>query len=71
MGAHELNDRQREVRVETCLAVLNRHTNEGILNRIVTCDGKWILFDNRKCSAGCLNPVSTSKQCPERKLTPR
>ena len=37
---HELNDRQREVRVETCLALLNRHTNEGILNRIVTCDEK-------------------------------
>ena len=35
---NELNDRQRDVRVETCLALLNRHTNEGILNRIVTCE---------------------------------
>ena len=68
---HELNDRQREVRVETCLALLNRHTNEGILNRIVTCDEKWILFDNRKRSASWLNPGSVPKQCPKRKLTPR
>lgn len=68
---HELNDRQREVRVETCLALLNRHTNEGILNRIVTCDEKWILFDNRKRSASWLDPGSAPKQCPKRKLTPR
>ena len=68
---HELNDRQREVRVETCLALLNRHTNEGILNRIVTCDEKWILFDNRKRSASWLDPGSAPIQCPKRKLTPR
>ncbi|XP_050663955.1 histone-lysine N-methyltransferase SETMAR-like [Leptidea sinapis] len=55
---HELNDRQREVRIETCLVLLNRHTNEGILNRIVTCDEKWILFDNRKRSASWLDPGS-------------
>ena len=68
---HELNDRQREVRVEACLALLNRHTNEGILNRIVTCDEKWILFDNRKRSASWLDPGSVPKQCSKRKLTPR
>ncbi|CAH0690202.1 unnamed protein product [Spodoptera exigua] len=68
---HELNDRQREVRVETCFALLNRHTNGGILNRIVTCDEKWILFDNRKRSARWLDPGSAPKQCPKRKLTPR
>ena len=68
---HELNDRQRQVRVETCRALLNRHTNEGILNRIVTCDEKWILFDNRKRSASWLDPGSAPKQCPKRKLTPK
>lgn len=47
---HELNDWQREVRVETLFALLTRHTNEGILNRIVTRDEKWILYDNRESS---------------------
>ncbi|XP_045455663.1 histone-lysine N-methyltransferase SETMAR-like [Melitaea cinxia] len=68
---HELNERQREIRIETCLALLNRHTNEGILNRIVTCDEKWILFDNRKCSASWLDPGSVPKQCPKQKVTLR
>ncbi|XP_045446270.1 histone-lysine N-methyltransferase SETMAR-like [Melitaea cinxia] len=71
---HELNECQREIRVcvsvETCLALLNRHTNEGILNRIATCDEKWILFDD-KCSASWLDPGSLPKKCPKRKITPK
>ncbi|CAG5047662.1 unnamed protein product [Parnassius apollo] len=54
---HKLNDRQREVRVETCLALLNRHTNEGILNRIVTCAEQWILFNNPKRSESCAGVI--------------
>ncbi|XP_045446564.1 histone-lysine N-methyltransferase SETMAR-like [Melitaea cinxia] len=68
---HELNERQREIRVETCFALLNRHTNEGTFNRIVTCDEKCILFDNRKRSASWLDPGSVPKQCPKRKMTLR
>ncbi|CAH2084588.1 unnamed protein product [Euphydryas editha] len=60
---HELNERQREIRVETCLALLHRRTNEGILKRIVTCDETWILFDNRKRSTSWLDPGSVPKQC--------
>ncbi|XP_045451094.1 histone-lysine N-methyltransferase SETMAR-like [Melitaea cinxia] len=67
----ELNKRQREIRVEACLALLNRHTNEGILNRIVTCDEKWILFDNRKHSASFLDLGSVPKKCPKRKMFPK
>ncbi|XP_045542116.1 histone-lysine N-methyltransferase SETMAR-like [Papilio machaon] len=68
---HELNDRQCKVRVKTCLALINRHTNEAILNRIVTCNEKLILFDNCKLSASWLDPGSAPKQCPKRKHTPR
>ncbi|XP_045449637.1 histone-lysine N-methyltransferase SETMAR-like [Melitaea cinxia] len=65
---HEFNERQREIRAETCLALLNRHANEGILNGIVFYDEKWILFDNHKCSASWLDPGSVPKQCPKRKM---
>ncbi|KAL0841442.1 hypothetical protein ABMA28_015124 [Loxostege sticticalis] len=30
-------------RVDFCVTFFNRHNNEGILNRIITCDEKWIL----------------------------
>jgi [histone H3]-lysine36 N-dimethyltransferase SETMAR len=45
---HDLTYLQKETRVETCVAMLNRYRNEGTLGRIVTCDEKWILYDNRK-----------------------
>ncbi|KAJ0173543.1 hypothetical protein K1T71_010692 [Dendrolimus kikuchii] len=48
---HELSAANRQTRVNCCVTLLNRHNNEGILNRIITCDEKWILYDNRKCSS--------------------
>ncbi|CAK1585379.1 unnamed protein product [Parnassius mnemosyne] len=60
----------RSIRFETCLAQLAQ-IYEEILNRIVTCDEKWILFDNRKRSASWLDPGSAPKHCRKRKLTPR
>ncbi|KAL0893266.1 hypothetical protein ABMA27_014864 [Loxostege sticticalis] len=36
-----------QTRVDFCVTFLNRHNNEGILNRIITCDEKRILYDNR------------------------
>ncbi|CAF4830065.1 unnamed protein product [Pieris macdunnoughi] len=44
---------------------------KSILNRIVTCDEKWILYDNRKRSAQWLDPGQPAKSCPKRKLTPK
>ncbi|XP_045447536.1 histone-lysine N-methyltransferase SETMAR-like [Melitaea cinxia] len=69
--SHELNERQRQICVETCFALVNRQTNKGTLNRIVTCDEKWILFENRKCLASWLNPGSVPKQCSKRKMIPK
>ncbi|GBP58188.1 Histone-lysine N-methyltransferase SETMAR [Eumeta japonica] len=48
---HELSEAHQQTRVECCVTLLNRHNNEGILNRIVNCDEKWILCDNRKRSS--------------------
>ncbi|KAJ0172710.1 hypothetical protein K1T71_011849 [Dendrolimus kikuchii] len=48
---HELSAANRQTRVDCCVTLLNRHNNEGILNQIITCDEKWILYDNRKRSS--------------------
>ena len=66
---HELSGANRQTRVDCCVTLVNRHNNEGILNRIITCDEKWILYDNRKRSSQWLNPGEPAKSCPKRKLT--
>jgi hypothetical protein len=64
-----LTDLQKETHVETCVALLNRYRNEGILLRIVTGDEKWTLYDNRKTKMQWLTPGQTPQQCPKAKLT--
>lgn len=68
---HDLSEPQREARVEACLTLMNRYRNEGILDRIVTCDEKWILYNNRKRTTQWLNPGEAPQQCPKAKLTHR
>ncbi|XP_045445735.1 histone-lysine N-methyltransferase SETMAR-like [Melitaea cinxia] len=63
---HELNERKREIRVETCLALLNTRRH---IESYCYLWQKWILIDNRKRSASRLDPGSVPKQCPKRKVT--
>ena len=47
---HDLNDRQKLSRFEIWSFLLLRNQNDPLLDRIVTCDEKWILNDNsRRC----------------------
>jgi len=62
---HELNERQQRNRFEACLSLLSRHKGELFLHRNVTCDEKWILFDNRKHSAQWLEKDEASKHNPK------
>ena len=45
---HDLTEAQKEARFNTCSNLLVRHKNEPFLDRLITVDEKWILYDNRK-----------------------
>ena len=48
---HELSEEQRNRRYEISSALLLRNETDPFLDRIVTCDEKWIMYDNRRRSA--------------------
>ena len=45
---HLLTEKQMEMKYEICLMLLHRNKSNPFLNRIITCNEKWILYDNRK-----------------------
>ena len=64
---HELNENHKRKRFEILSALL-RNQNDPFLNRIVICDEKWILYDNRKHSAEWLDSDKAPQHFPKPKL---
>jgi histone-lysine N-methyltransferase SETMAR len=62
---HKLNENQKNRRYEACSTLILRNKNEPFLDRIVTCDEKWILYDNRRRSAQWLGLDETPKHFPK------
>ena len=52
---HELNEKQMNKRYQVCSSLLIRQSNEPFMDRLITCDEKWLLYDNRKRSARWLD----------------
>jgi histone-lysine N-methyltransferase SETMAR len=68
---HELDDLQKRRRFEICSGLLLRHQNDPFIERIVTCDETWILYDNRRRSAQWLDKDEAPKQFAKPKWTQR
>lgn len=62
---HDLTPAQKKKRLEASKKLLERHRNHPFLDRVVTCDEKWIPLDNGRRSKQWLqpgqNPLPTSK----------
>ncbi|KAK6730027.1 hypothetical protein RB195_006842 [Necator americanus] len=64
---HELTESQKNRRFEISSAHLLRNENNPFLERIVTCDEKWILYVNRRRSAQWLDQKEAQRHHPKPK----
>jgi len=51
--------------------LLNRNESNLFLSRIITCDKKWILYDNRKRPAEWIDRDSSPRYFPKQSLHPK
>lgn len=65
---HELTENQKNRRFEVSSSLLLRNKNDPFFDRIVTCDEKWILYDNQRRSAQRLDRDEAPKHFPKPKL---
>lgn len=65
---HDLTISQKMKRFDAAKELLHRHQNQPFLHRLVTCDEKWILLDNRRCSNQWLRPNQKPIRTPKPKL---
>ena len=68
---HELNNNRKNRRFEVSSTLVLRNKNDPFLERIVTHDDKWILYDNRRRSAQWLDigeARQQSRNCTKKRL---
>jgi histone-lysine N-methyltransferase SETMAR len=65
---HNLTDKQINRRYEVCSSLIFRNNNEPFLDRIITCDEKWILYDNKRRTGQWLDENEAPKHFPKPNL---
>ena len=68
IAPHEFNDHSKFKRFEDCSMLCVHNANNSLHDWIVTCDKKWILYNNRKKSGQWLDCDESSKHFPKPKL---
>ena len=68
---HLLNKSQKLKRFEICRMLLERNAKDPFLDRIITCDEKWVIHQNRRRSAQWLDHDKPPLHCPKPDLHPK
>ena len=68
---HQLSEKQQIRRFEVASSLLLRNKKEPFLDRILTCDEKWILYDNTRRFGQWLDYDEHPKHCPKPDLHPK
>uniref|UniRef100_A0A0N5BIQ3 HTH_48 domain-containing protein n=1 Tax=Strongyloides papillosus TaxID=174720 RepID=A0A0N5BIQ3_STREA len=66
---YDFNNYQKLRRFEICFSLILRNKNNPFLNRLITCNEKWIIYDNRKRSEQWLDKDEAPKHFPKPKLS--
>ena len=68
---HDLKEKHIRLRYEIASSLLLRNNTESFLERIVTCDEKWIMYNNRSRSGQWLDIDEPPKHFPKPELHPK
>jgi histone-lysine N-methyltransferase SETMAR len=68
---HHLTDNHQNRRLEVASSLPLRHRNEPFLKRIMTCDEKWIFFDNTRRGGQWLDIDELPRHFPKQDLFPK
>ncbi len=68
---HRLTDLNKFNRLQVCISLLSRFSKEPFLDRIITCDEKWVLYDNSHRSGSWVQMGSAAGTAPKPELHPK
>lgn len=68
---HELSEHDKARRLQVSHSLLSRHRKLPFLHQILTCDEKWIEYDNRRRSGAYVDADAPPMQCPKPNLHPK